>query len=70
MGQDYRKTMLYPQKDNQIPFPQASGNSAEIDGFFNSLLTVMAHDDATPDHGKTAVRRSDFGPTQGGWLSG
>ncbi len=28
--------MLYPQKDNQIPFP--SGNSAEIDGFFNSLL--------------------------------
>ncbi|WP_419600784.1 hypothetical protein, partial [Thiolapillus sp.] len=40
LGQYYRKTMLYPQKDNQIPFP--SGNSGKIDGFFNSLLTARA----------------------------
>ena len=31
--------MLYPQKDNQIPFP--SGNSGKIDVFFNSLLTQL-----------------------------
>ncbi|WP_419628490.1 hypothetical protein, partial [Thiolapillus sp.] len=36
LGQYYRKTMLYPQKDNQIPFP--SGNSGKINVFFNSLL--------------------------------
>ncbi|WP_294117332.1 hypothetical protein [Thiolapillus sp.] len=34
----YRKTMLYPQKDNKIPFP--SGNSGKIDGFFSSLLNA------------------------------
>ncbi|WP_419605890.1 hypothetical protein, partial [Thiolapillus sp.] len=36
LGQNYRKTMLCPQKDNQIPFP--SGTSGKIDVFFNSLL--------------------------------
>ncbi|WP_419622278.1 hypothetical protein [Thiolapillus sp.] len=39
MGQNYRKTMLCPQKDNQIPFP--SGTSGKIDVFFNSLLAVL-----------------------------
>ncbi|WP_419590601.1 hypothetical protein, partial [Thiolapillus sp.] len=28
LGQNYRKTMLCPQKDNQIPFP--SGTSGKI----------------------------------------
>ncbi|WP_419634813.1 hypothetical protein, partial [Thiolapillus sp.] len=37
LGQNYRKTMLCPQKDNQIPFP--SGTSGKIDVFFNSLLS-------------------------------
>ncbi|WP_293650855.1 hypothetical protein, partial [Thiolapillus sp.] len=41
LGQNYRKTMLCPQKDNQIPFP--SGTSGKIDVFFNSLLTRIAH---------------------------
>ncbi|WP_419596699.1 hypothetical protein, partial [Thiolapillus sp.] len=38
LGQNYRKTMLCPQKDNQIPFP--SGTSGKIDVFFNSLLAA------------------------------
>ncbi|WP_296799516.1 hypothetical protein, partial [Thiolapillus sp.] len=40
LGQNYRKTMLCPQKDNQIPFP--SGTSGKIDVFFNSLLNAQS----------------------------
>ncbi|WP_419633736.1 hypothetical protein, partial [Thiolapillus sp.] len=43
MGQNYRKTMLCPQKDNQIPFP--SGTSGKIDVFFNSLLELVLYAD-------------------------
>ncbi|WP_419635566.1 hypothetical protein, partial [Thiolapillus sp.] len=50
LGQNYRKTMLCPQKDNQIPFP--SGTSGKIDVFFNSLLTGSMNKIATLFHPK------------------
>ncbi|WP_419597481.1 hypothetical protein, partial [Thiolapillus sp.] len=62
LGQYYRKTMLYPQKDNQIPFP--SGTSGKIDVFFNSLLGVAGKRRRLPpgDHRRSDVSAQESTP--------